>query len=101
MQDNPPISRHSGPKLAVPPASFTPVLPTRAWHPRNVGAGVHTVGMADIEILEVRAFEARCFECGETGPIESSAFFAMVWEEGHACAAIRIDADATELAAAS
>ena len=57
--------------------------------------------MADIEILEVRAFEARCLECGETGPIESSAFFAMVWEEGHACAAIRIDAEAAELAAAS
>ncbi len=57
--------------------------------------------MADIEILEVRAFEARCLECGETGPIESSAFFAMVWEEAHECAAIRIDADAAELAAAS
>jgi hypothetical protein len=57
--------------------------------------------MADIEILEVRAFEARCLECGETGPIESSAFFAMAWEEGHACLAIRIDADTAELAVAS
>ena len=57
--------------------------------------------MADVEILEVRAFEARCLDCGETGPIESSAFFAMVWEEAHACAAIRIDQDAVELAAAS
>jgi len=57
--------------------------------------------MADVEIMEVRAFEARCLECGETGPIESSAFFAMAWEEGHRCVAIRIDSDATELAAAS
>ena len=57
--------------------------------------------MADVEIMEVRAFEARCLECGETGPIESSAFFAMAWEEAHACVAIRIDADAVELAAAS
>jgi len=57
--------------------------------------------MADIEILEVRAFEARCLECGETGPIESSAFFAMAWEEAHNCVAIRIDEDAATLAAAS
>ena len=57
--------------------------------------------MADIEILEVRAYEARCVECGETGPIESSAFFAMVWEEAHHCAALRIDAERAELAAAS
>jgi len=57
--------------------------------------------MADVEIMEVRAFEARCLECGETGPIESSAFFAMAWEEGHRCVAIRIDSDAMELAAAS
>jgi hypothetical protein len=57
--------------------------------------------MADIEILELRAFEARCLDCGETGPIETSAFFAMVWEEAHVCAAIRIDQDAAELAAAS
>jgi hypothetical protein len=63
----------------------------------NVGPGAHTVGMADVEILEVRAYEARCTECGETGPIESSPFFAMAWEEAHACAAIRIDADAPEL----
>ncbi len=57
--------------------------------------------MADIEILELRAYEARCLECGETGPIETSAFFAMVWEEAHACSAIRIDEDAAVLAAAS
>jgi hypothetical protein len=57
--------------------------------------------MADIEILEVHAFEARCLECGETGPIESSVFFAMAWEEGHACLAVRIDHDTAELAAAS
>ena len=56
--------------------------------------------MADVEILEVRAFEARCLECGETGPIESSAFFAMSWEEAHVCVAIRIDAEQSELAIA-
>jgi len=33
------------------------------------------VGMADIEIMEVRAYEARCLDCDETGPIESSAFW--------------------------
>jgi len=57
--------------------------------------------MADIEILELRAYEARCLECGETGPIETSTFFAMVWEEAHDCVGIRIDAEAAELAAAS
>ena len=57
--------------------------------------------MADVEIMEVRAFEARCLECGETGPIESSAFFAMMWDEAHACVAIRIDEEAATLAAAS
>lgn len=57
--------------------------------------------MADVEILEVRAFEARCTECGETGPIESSAFFAMAWEEAHVCVAIRIDSETSELAVAS
>lgn len=53
--------------------------------------------MADIEIMEVRAFEARCLECGETGPIESSAFFAMAWEEAHVCVAVRIDSDEADL----
>ena len=56
--------------------------------------------MADVEIMEVRAFEARCLECGETGPIENSAFFAMMWEEAHSCVAIRIDAEESELAIA-
>lgn len=57
--------------------------------------------MADVEIMEVRAFEARCLECGETGPIESSAFFAMAWEEAHVCVAVRIDSETSELAVAS
>ncbi len=57
--------------------------------------------MADIEILEVRAFEALCLECGETGPIETSAFFAMAWEEAHSCVAVRLDSDAAELRVAS
>ncbi len=56
--------------------------------------------MADVEIMEVRAFEARCLDCGDTGPIESSAFFAMAWEEAHVCVAVRIDADAVQLARA-
>jgi hypothetical protein len=53
--------------------------------------------MADVEIMEVRAFEARCLDCGETGPIESSAFFAMAWEEAHVCVAARIDSEDAEL----
>jgi hypothetical protein len=56
--------------------------------------------MADVEIMEVRAFEPRCLDCGETGPIESSAFFAMAWEEGHVCVAVRIDSEEVELACA-
>jgi hypothetical protein len=43
--------------------------------------------MADIEIMELRAFEPRC---GESGPIETSVFFAMAWEESHNCVAIRM-----------
>jgi hypothetical protein len=54
-------------------------------------------GMANIEILEVRAFEPRCLDCGETGPIESTAFWAMAWEEAHVCVAARIDAEQREL----
>ncbi|TXK19690.1 hypothetical protein [Homoserinibacter sp. GY 40078] len=57
--------------------------------------------MANIEIMEVRAFEPRCTDCGETGPIESSAFWAMAWEEAHVCVAARIDAEAAELTEAS
>jgi hypothetical protein len=62
--------------------------------------------MADIEIMELRAFEPRCLDCGETGPIETSVFFAMAWEESHVCVAMRIGtdsgfADAAELAVAS
>jgi len=57
--------------------------------------------MADIEIMEVRAYEPRCLECGEVGPIESSVFFAMAWDEAHACAAIRIDGETAELRVAS
>jgi hypothetical protein len=54
-------------------------------------------GMANIEILEVRAFEPHCLDCGETGPIESTAFWAMAWEEAHVCVAARIDAEQREL----
>ncbi len=56
--------------------------------------------MADIDIMEIRAFEPRCLECGETGPIETSVFFAMAWEESHVCVAVRIDAEAPELMSA-
>jgi hypothetical protein len=57
--------------------------------------------MPNIDIMEIRAFEPRCIDCRETGPIESSAFFAMVWEEAHVCLAVRIDDVPAELAAAS
>ncbi|MBW4032792.1 MAG: hypothetical protein HIU88_09020 [Acidobacteria bacterium] len=57
--------------------------------------------MADIEIMELQAFEPRCLECGETGPIETSVVYAMAWEEEHVCAAARIDTDAAQLAVAS
>ena len=57
--------------------------------------------MPNIDIMEIRAFEPRCIDCGETGPIESSVFFAMVWEEAHVCVAARIDEVPAELAAAS
>jgi hypothetical protein len=56
--------------------------------------------MADIEIMQVVAYEPRCRECGETGPIETHAFFAMAWEEAHVCVAVRVDADPAELAIA-
>ncbi len=62
----------------------------------DVGAASDTCLMADIEIIELRAFEPHCLECGETGPIETSVFFAMAWEEAHVCVAARIDADAAE-----
>jgi len=56
--------------------------------------------MANIEIMEVRAYEPRCTDCGEAGPIESSAFWAMAWDEAHVCVAVRIDAVAPELISA-
>ncbi len=56
--------------------------------------------MANIEIMETRAYEPRCLDCGETGPIESSAFWAMAWEEAHVCVAVRIDSEAPELVSA-
>ena len=52
--------------------------------------------MADIEIMEVRAYEPRCLDCGEVGPIESSVFFAMTWEKAHVCVAARHDAGRDE-----
>jgi len=53
--------------------------------------------MPDIEIMEVRAYEPRCLDCGETGPIETIAYYAMVWEEGHRCVAVRIDGEPLDL----
>ena len=53
--------------------------------------------MADIEIMELRAYEPRCLDCGETGPIETSVFFAMAWDEAHVCVAVRIDSDSATL----
>lgn len=77
------------------------LAPPRRVRPGGVGGRRHTVGMADIEIIEVRAFEPRCLGCGETGPIETSAFWAMRWEEGHVCLAASIDAEPMELSVAS
>lgn len=57
--------------------------------------------MPDIEIMEVRAYEPRCLDCGETGAIETTAFWAMVWEEAHTCAAYRIDSEPAELQVAA
>jgi len=42
--------------------------------------------MADIDIRELRAYEPYCVDCGETGPIETSAFMAFAWEQAHDCA---------------
>lgn len=57
--------------------------------------------MATIDITEIRAYEPRCLDCGETGPIESTAFWAMAWEEAHVCVAARIDSEPRELVDAS
>jgi len=57
--------------------------------------------MPDIEIMEVRAFEPRCLDCGETGPIETTVYYAMVWEEAHRCVAARIDTEPVALEAAA
>ena len=42
--------------------------------------------MADIDIRELRAYEPFYVDCGETGPIETSAFMAFAWEQAHDCA---------------
>ena len=42
--------------------------------------------MADIEIREFVAYEPHCSDCGESGPIETSAFLAFAWEQAHDCA---------------
>lgn len=41
--------------------------------------------MADIDIRELRAYEPYCVRCGESGPIETSAFLAFAWEQSHQC----------------
>lgn len=66
----------------------------------DVGGRPHHGRMANIDIVEIRAYEPRCIDCGETGPIESSAFWAMAWEEAHVCVAARIDSEAPELVSA-
>lgn len=42
--------------------------------------------MADIDIRELSAYEPFCTDCGESGPIETSAFLAFAWEQAHDCA---------------
>ena len=54
--------------------------------------------MADIDIRELVAYEPYCAECGESGPIETSAFLAFAWEQSHDCATA---ARAVEVARAS
>ena len=45
--------------------------------------------MADIDIRELSVYEPYCVDCGENGPIESTAFLAFAWEQAHDCAAAR------------
>ncbi|NYF11071.1 hypothetical protein HDC94_002227 [Leifsonia sp. AK011] len=54
--------------------------------------------MADIDIRELRAYEPYCADCGESGPIETSAFLAFAWEQSHDCETAKA---ANELSAAS
>lgn len=49
--------------------------------------------MADIDIRELVAYEPFCADCGESGPIETSAFLAFAWEQAHDCAAARATTD--------
>ena len=55
--------------------------------------------MADIDIRELRAYEPYCADCGETGPIETSAFLAFAWEQAHDCATAKAAAERDVLAA--
>jgi hypothetical protein len=55
--------------------------------------------MADIDIRELRAYEPYCADCGETGPIETSAFLAFAWEQAHDCATAAAAAERREFAA--
>ncbi len=59
---------------------------------------MHHGVMADIDIRELRAYEPYCADCGESGPIETSAFLAFAWEQAHDCATA---AATSEVAAAS
>ena len=68
----------------------------RALLPADVGGRMHHGVMADIDIRELRAYEPFCADCGESGPIETSAFLAFAWEQAHDCATAQ-----AELTAAS
>ena len=52
----------------------------------NVGARGDHESMADIDIRELVAYEPYCADCGDSGPIETSAFLAFAWEQAHDCA---------------
>jgi hypothetical protein len=67
----------------------------------DVGGRRDTLPMADIDIRELRAYEPYCVACGETGPIETTAFMAFAWEQAHDCATAGRGADAREVARAS
>jgi len=65
---------------------------------RDVGGRGDDDRMADIDIRELRAYEPYCADCGESGPIETSAFLAFAWEQSHDCETAKA---ANELSAAS
>jgi len=59
------------------------------------------VGMADIEIMESARTRPGALDCDETGPIESSAFWAMAWKRRTSASPCASITEAADLAVAS